>query len=53
MTRYRSFPLMKDMWSGARIVPTVSFWDLRRLIADKVAYDYVGGLREVIAINMA
>lgn len=25
MTRYRSFPLMKDMWSGARIVPTVSF----------------------------
>ena len=22
-------------------------WDLRRLIADKVAYDYVGGLREV------
>ena len=25
MTRYRFFPLMKDMWSGARIVPTVSF----------------------------
>ncbi|MDR0337891.1 MAG: hypothetical protein LBI18_12455 [Planctomycetaceae bacterium] len=22
-------------------------WDLRRIIADKVAYDYVGGLREV------
>lgn len=22
-------------------------WDLRRLIADKVAYDYVGGLREI------
>ena len=22
-------------------------WDLRRLVADKVAYDYVGGLREV------
>ena len=22
-------------------------WDLRRLIADKVAYDYVGGLRDV------
>jgi hypothetical protein len=22
-------------------------WDLRRMIADKVAYDYVGGLREV------
>jgi hypothetical protein len=30
--------------------PAVSdrfLWDLRRLIADKVAYDYVGGLREV------
>jgi hypothetical protein len=22
-------------------------WDLRRLVADKVAYDYVGGLREI------
>ncbi len=22
-------------------------WDLRRLVADKIAYDYVGGLREV------
>ncbi|MDR3111200.1 MAG: hypothetical protein LBU65_16150 [Planctomycetaceae bacterium] len=26
-------------------------WDLRRLIADKVAYDYVGGLREVAHKN--
>ena len=22
-------------------------WDLRRLVADKVAYDYVGGLRDI------
>jgi hypothetical protein len=26
-------------------------WDLRRLIADKVAYDYVGGLRELCEEN--
>ena len=36
---------------GGRVVgnPDVSdrfLWDLRRLIADRVAYDYVGGLRE-------
>ncbi|MFV0417818.1 MAG: glycosyl hydrolase [Dysgonomonas sp.] len=24
-----------------------SLWDMRRLVADKVAYDYVGGLRDV------
>jgi len=22
-------------------------WDMRRMVADKVAYDYVGGLRDV------
>src|SRR5690606_22125299 len=26
-------------------------WDMRRLIADKVAYDYVGGLRELSEKN--
>ena len=26
-------------------------WDLRRLIADRVAYDYVGGLRDISAKN--
>lgn len=32
---------------GSRDITDRFLWDLRRLIADKVAYDYVGGLREV------
>ncbi len=32
---------------GSRLESDRFLWDLRRLIADKVAYDYVGGLREV------
>jgi hypothetical protein len=30
---------------------TGSLWDLRRLIADRIAYDYVGGLRELSEKN--
>lgn len=32
---------------GNRDITDRFLWDLRRLIADKVAYDYVGGLRDV------
>lgn len=32
---------------GSRDITDRFLWDLRRLVADKVAYDYVGGLRDV------
>lgn len=32
---------------GSREMTDRFFWDLRRLIADKIAYDYVGGLRDI------
>lgn len=32
---------------GSRDMTDRFFWDLRRLVADKIAYDYVGGLRKV------
>ena len=32
---------------GNRDISDRFLWDLRRLIADRVAYDYVGGLREI------
>jgi len=32
---------------GNRNITDRFLWDLRRLVADKVAYDYVGGLRDV------
>lgn len=32
---------------GSRDITDRFLWDLRRLVADKIAYDYVGGLREV------
>ncbi len=32
---------------GSRDITDRFFWDLRRLIADKISYDYVGGLKEV------
>ncbi|MFT3933637.1 MAG: glycosyl hydrolase [Chitinophagaceae bacterium] len=34
--------VVKDELSSDRFL-----WDMRRMVADKVAYDYVGGLREV------
>ena len=32
---------------GNRDISDRFLWDMRRLVADKVAYDYVGGLREI------
>jgi len=40
-------PAMKGFVIGSRDLSDRFLWDLRRLIADKVAYDYVGGLREL------
>ncbi len=36
---------------GSRDQSDRFLWDLRRLVADKVSYDYVGGLREVCHKN--
>ena len=40
-------PALKGNVVGSREQSDRFLWDLRRLIADKVSYDYVGGLREV------
>jgi len=40
-------PVLKGNVVGSRDQSDRFLWDLRRLIADKVSYDYVGGLREV------
>ena len=40
-------PVLKGNVVGSRNQSDRFLWDLRRLIADKVAYDYVGGLRNV------
>lgn len=40
-------PVLKGHVVGSRDQSDRFLWDLRRIIADKVAYDYVGGLREV------
>lgn len=39
-------PVLSGKVVGSRDVSDRFLWDLRRLIADRVAYDYVGGLRE-------
>ncbi len=54
--RYGYSPLPYLPVFSGRIVgnPNMSdrfLWDLRRLVADKVAYDYVGGLRDVAHKN--
>ena len=54
--RYGYSPLPYLPVFSGRIVgnPDMSdrfLWDLRRLVADKVAYDYVGGLRDVAHKN--
>ena len=41
------FPVMKGNVVDSRDRSDRFLWDLRRLIADKVSYDYVAGLREV------
>lgn len=40
-------PVFSGNVVGSRDITDRFLWDLRRLVADKVAHDYVGGLREV------
>jgi hypothetical protein len=40
-------PVLKGYVVGSREISDRFLWDLRRLVADRVAKDYVGGLREV------
>lgn len=40
-------PVFKGYVVGSPDLSDRFLWDVRRLVADKVAYDYVGGLREV------
>lgn len=40
-------PVMKGKVVGSQEMSDRFLWDLRRFIADRVAYDYVGGLRKV------
>lgn len=40
-------PVMKGMVVGSQEKSDRFLWDLRRLIADRVAYDYVGGLKAI------
>jgi hypothetical protein len=40
-------PVLNGRVVGSQELSDRFLWDLRRLIADRVAYDYVGGLREV------
>ena len=47
---YDPLPYLPALWGtvvGSAEMSDRFLWDLRRLIADRVAYDYVGGLREV------
>lgn len=40
-------PVFKGYTIGSPNLCDRFLWDVRRLVADKIAYDYVGGLREV------
>jgi len=40
-------PVLNGVVVGSQDMSDRFLWDLRRLIADRVAYDYVGGMREV------
>lgn len=44
-------PVLKGDVVGSRDQSDRFLWDLRRMVADKVSYDYVGGLREVCHQN--
>ena len=47
---YNPVPYLPAMFGkvvGNEDISSRFLWDLRRLIADRVAYDYVGGLREI------
>jgi hypothetical protein len=40
-------PVLRGQVVGSQDLSDRFLWDLRRLVADRVAYDYVGGLREI------
>ena len=40
-------PTLNGVVTGSRDISDRFLWDLRRLIADRVSYEYVGGLREI------
>jgi hypothetical protein len=40
-------PVYNGMVVNSRLESDRFLWDVRRMVADKVAYDYVGGLREI------
>lgn len=40
-------PVYKGMVVNSQLESDRFLWDMRRFVADKVAYDYVGGLRDV------
>ncbi|HEY5511750.1 MAG TPA: glycosyl hydrolase, partial [Prolixibacteraceae bacterium] len=40
-------PVYKGLVVNSELASDRFLWDMRRMIADKVAYDYVGGLRDV------
>ena len=40
-------PVLSGVVVGSRDISDRFLWDLRRLVADEVSYNYVGGLREV------
>ena len=40
-------PVYQGMVVNSQLSSDRFLWDMRRMVADKVAYDYVGGLREI------
>ncbi|MDO9152699.1 MAG: glycosyl hydrolase [Paludibacter sp.] len=40
-------PVYQGMVVNSQLASDRFLWDMRRMVADKVAYDYVGGLRDV------
>ncbi len=44
-------PVLEGTVVGNPDISDRFLWDLRRLIADRVSYDYVGGLRDVISMD--
>jgi len=44
-------PVFQGNVVGSRDISDRFLWDLRRMVADKVSYDYVGGLKEVCHKN--
>ncbi len=44
-------PVLKGNVVGSRDLSDRFLWDLRRIVADKVSYDYVGGLKEICHKN--